>query len=218
LQVLRSRFEAGRRLERGVLADMKGEPSSEILGDSLEKLQESRAAMDKLSARFEQLRDINRKNRVIPEYEAALGRILRNHPAVERVSLRDARFANVARGSLRESNKKPIGSNLDQILGNIIEDLTILKTQLDQTIEAFRQVLPVAKQGGFAAMVLSGRAALPEKVLQSADMALVYAQFYNRACMTTIAADMQVYPKGLEWLKKPVKGWSGSSDIGSAPQ
>ncbi len=194
---------------------MKGETSENLLGDSLNKLQESRAAMDKLSAKFEELREINRKHKVIPEYQAALARILRNHPPIERVSLRDARFANVARGSLRESTRRPIGSNLDQILGNIIEDLTILKTQLDQTIVAFREVLPLAKQGGFAAMVLSGRAPLPEKVLQSADMALVFAQFYNRACMTTIAADMQVYPKGLEWLKKPVKGWGNSSDRGA---
>jgi len=204
---MRTRLEAGRKLERGVLADMKGESSSKLLRESLELLRESRAAMDKLTEQFQKLRQINRDNRVIPEYEAALRRILRNHPPVERVSLRDARFANVARGTLREGNKKPVGSNLDEILGNIIQDLEIVKTQLDQTINAFRQVLPVAEQGGFAAMVLSGRAALPEKVLQSADMILVFAQFYNRACMTTIAADMQVYPKGLEWLKKPVKGW-----------
>jgi hypothetical protein len=40
-------------------------------------------------------------------------------------------------------------------------------------------------------------------------MTLTFAQFFNRACAATIAADMQAYPKGLDWLKKPVKEWNG---------
>jgi hypothetical protein len=74
-------------------------------------------------------------------------------------------------------------------------------------MDAFREVLPVAEKGGFAAMVLSGRAPLPEKIMHSANLMMVYVQFYNRACQATIAADMQVYPKGLEWLKQPSKTW-----------
>jgi hypothetical protein len=210
LQVVKDRFEAGQRLERGVLADMKGESSAAVLREALQQLQESRAKMDTLSTKLERLREIARTNPLVPEYVAALDRILKSHPPIERVSLSESRFANVAKGTLREKTQGgPIGSNLDEILRNLVEDLTILKKQSDQTIEAFRDVLPTAEQGGFAAMVLSGRAPLPDKILQSADMTLTFAQFFNRACAATIAADMEAYPKGLEWLKKPVKGWKG---------
>jgi hypothetical protein len=204
LQVVKDRFEAGQRLERGVLADMKGESSAAVLREALQQLQESRAKMDTLSTKLERLREIARTNPLVPEYVAALDRILKSHPPIERVSLSESQ------GTLREKTQGgPIGSNLDEILRNLVEDLTILKKQSDQTIEAFRDVLPTAEQGGFAAMVLSGRAPLPDKILQSADMTLTFAQFFNRACAATIAADMEAYPKGLEWLQKPVKGWKG---------
>jgi len=192
-----------------VLADMKGEPSAAALKQALKQLKESRAAMDVLAEKLTRLREIASKNPLIPEYVTALDRILKDHPPVERISLTESRFANVARG--KKQHEASIGSNLDELLGNLIEDLDILRNQADQTIAAFRDVLPMAEQGGFAAMVLSGRAPLPDKVLQSADMTLTFAQFFNRACASTIAADMETYPKGLEWLKKPVKGWQGES-------
>ena len=90
-----------------------------------------------------------------------------------------------------------------QLLENLQGDLKILQVQTDRTIEAFENILPVARNGGFAAIVLSGRAPLPERVMHSVDQVMVYVQFHNRACMTAIAADMQVYPKGLEWIPKP---------------
>ena len=31
---------------------------------------------------------------------------------------------------------------------------------------------------------------------------VTYDRFYVQSCMTTIAATMQIYPKGFEWLKK----------------
>lgn len=208
--MVKARFEAGYSLERGVLADMKGEPSAPVIKEALQKLQDSRTAMDALTVKLERLREIGRTNPLIPEYVAALDRITKSHPPIERISFSESRFANVARGTLRgKKHEGPIGSNLDEILRSLLEDLAILKKQSDQTIEALRDVIPTAEQGGFAAMVLSGRAPLPEKVLQSADMTLTFAQFFNRACAATIAADMEAYPKGLEWLKKPVKGWKG---------
>ncbi len=206
--MLRAHLESGTLLEQGVLADMKGESGADLLKKSFEKFSESRALMDKLYAKLDELRQINNSNEGLPEYEAALRRILRDHPALERVSLTEVRFANIARGKHLEEYKKPIGSNLDELLANIQQDLSLLQKQFDETIIAFRAVLPVAEKGGVAALVLSGRAPFPEKVQQSADLMMVFAQYYNRACMATIAADMQVYPKGLEWLKPPSKGWS----------
>lgn len=207
--MVQHRFEAGRDLESGVLADMQNKPSAAVLKGALKQLQDSRAAMDELGAKLTSLREIAKKYPLEPAYVAALDKILKDHPPVERISLTESRFANVARG--KKQHEAPIGSNLDELLQNLSEDLSILKDQSDQTIQAFRDVLPMAEQGGFAAMVLSGRAPLPDKVLQSADMTLTFAQYFNRACAATIAADMETYPKGLEWLKKPVKGWTGES-------
>jgi hypothetical protein len=163
--------------------------------------------MDKLHAKLGELRDINRRNQVIPEHRVALARILRDHPPIERVRLTDSRFANVARGKLKQEYKGTVGKDLDSLLANIQSDLMLVAKQLDETMDAFREAMPLAEQGTFAGMVLSGRAPLPEKVMQSADLIMVLTQFYNRACQTTIAADMMVYPKGLEWLKKPSKDW-----------
>jgi hypothetical protein len=205
--VLQPRLEAGRLLEQGVLADMRGEPSAESLDGALKKLKQSRSNMDVFETRIKELRRIYNNNRVIPEYEIALRRILKNHGPLERVALSDVRYSNIARGTAKPEIRKPIGSNMDEILAHIQADLSVVRTQLDQTIDAFETVLPMADQGGFAAMVLSGRAPFPEKIMQSADLIMVYAQFYNRACQATIAADMQTYPKGLEWLKKPSKNW-----------
>jgi len=39
---------------------------------------------------------------------------------------------------------------------------------------------------------------------------MVYVQSFNRSCMTSIAADMQVYPKGFEWL--PKVNWKKDSE------
>lgn len=205
LGVLRSRMEAGRLLEMGVLADIQREPSAQILENALAKLKESRKQMDKLYAKIDELRKIEKNNKALPEHNAALDRILKNHPPIERVSLTNSRFANVSQARGVAVNYGPIGSSFDEMLANIQTDLTILQKEHDQAIEAFEAVLPAAKDGGFAAIVLSGRAPLPEKIMHSVDQMMVFVQSVDRACMATIAADMQVYPKGLEWL--PKAGW-----------
>ena len=113
------------------------------------------------------------------------------------------RFANVGAGSGVSINYGSIGTNFKQLLANLRSDLKVLQEETDRTIEAFGMVLPMAKRGGFASIVLSGRAPLPERVMHSVDQTMVFVQFHNRACMAAIAADMQVYPKGLEWIPKP---------------
>lgn len=198
-------MEAGRFLEMGVLADIKGEPASELLQNALGKLKESRKAMDALHAKFGDMRRIEQNNKALPEHTAALQRILKAYPPIERVSLMNSRFANVSQGSGVAVNYGQIGSSFDEMLANMQSDLLILEKEHDQAIEAFEAVLPAAKKGGFAAIVLSGRAPLPEKIMHSVDQMMVYVQFVDRACMASIAADMQVYPKGLDWL--PKAGW-----------
>jgi len=199
-------MEAGRLLEQGVLADMKGENSLPILEKALRKIKESRGHMDSLYDQIGKLIKIERSNKALPEHDDALDRILKNHPPVERVSLTQSRYAHVSIGAGVAINYGPIGRNFIELLSNLRADLKTLIAVTDQAIESFTTMLPAAKAGGFAAIVLSGRAPLPEKIMHSADQLMVYVQFHNRACMTAIAADMQVYPMGLEWLPKPRKG------------
>jgi hypothetical protein len=207
LEALAARLQAGRMLEKGVFADMNGKPSVEILKGSLTKMQEARRQLDSFYEKVGELRQLNRTHELIPQYSEALARVLADHPPLERVTLRQARFSNIAAGSLVRRRVERFGDDLDGVLASLQEDSVIVAKQLDETVAAFREVLPMAEQGGFAAMVLSGRAPLPEKVMQSSDLMMVFAHFYNRACQATIAADMHIYPKGLEWLKKPTKEW-----------
>ena len=203
VRMLGAQTEADHWLEQGVLADLRGQDAIPILERALRKLMDSRGEMDQAYQQIGKLIEIERNNRALPEHDAALERILRSYPPIERVSLTNTRFANIGAGTGVAINYGPIGANFMQLLENLQTDLKILQVETDRTIEAFANVLPVARQGGFAAIVLSGRAPLPERVMHSVDQTMVYVQFHNRACMAAIAADMQVYPKGLEWIPKP---------------
>ena len=201
--MLGARMEGGRLLETGVLTDMLNENSYPILEKALQKVKQSRASMDKLNDQIGKMIRIEESNKALPEHDIALGRILKNHPPIERVSLTQSRYANVSAAAGVAMNYGPIGSNFRELLGNLQTDLKILQGVTDQAIDSFNAMLPNARTGGFASIVLSGRAPMPERIMHSADQLMVYLQFHNRACMTAIAADMQVYPKGLEWLPKP---------------
>jgi hypothetical protein len=203
VRMLGAQTEADHWLEQGVLADLKGQDAIPILDKAVAKLKESRAEMDRAYTQIGKLIEIEQENKALPEHDAALDRILRAHPPLERVSLTNTRFANIGAGTGVAIHYGPVGANFRQLLENLQSDLKILQTVTDRTIEAFDSVLPMARKGGFASIVLSGRAPLPERVMHSVDQAMVYVQFHNRACMVAIAADMQVYPKGLEWIRKP---------------
>ena len=203
VRMLGAETEADHWLEQGVLADLRGQDSFPILEKALRKLKESREEMDNAHRQIEKLIEIERSNKAIPEHDIALERILRSYPPIERVSLTNTRFANIASGNGVAINYGPIGANFKQLLENLQSDLKVLEVETDRSIEAFTAVLPLAKKGGFASIVLSGRAPLPERIMHSVDQTMVYVQFHNRACMAAIAADMQVYPKGLEWIPKP---------------
>ena len=205
LHVLKDRVEADNFLEQGVLADIEGKPAEEKLEKAMASLKASRDEMEDLYKRIGDLREYDHTHKPLPEHIFALGRILAAQPELERVSLTDSRFANVSKSEEPVIHKGPIGKDFDSLLSNLQEDLKILQIETDETIKAFAAVMPLAKNGGFAAMVLSGRAPLPEKIMHTVDQTMVYVQFFNRACMTSIAADMQVYPKGFEWL--PQVNW-----------
>ena len=205
LELLKARVDADNYLELGVLADIKGEDAEEHLNNALRSLRASRKHMDTLYEQLGELRKYDRTHKTLPEHEVALQRILKNHPPIERVSLTNSRFSNISHNQGIAINYGPVGRNFDELLEILQSDLKILQVETDEVIEAFISVMPLAKNGGFAAMVLSGRAPLPEKIMHTVDQTMVYVQHFNRACMTSISADMQVYPKGFEWL--PEVNW-----------
>jgi len=210
MHLLKERMAADHYLELGVLEDIKGKPAERYLNKALASLKKSRKEMDNLYSQIGLLRKHDKEHKPLPDHIKALDRILKSQPPIERVSLTHSRFANLSQYEKAVTNLGPIGNDFDDMLSNLQSDLKMLSLATDETIAAFVSAMPLAKNGGFAAMVLSGRAPLPEKIMHTVDQTMIYVQFFNRACMTSIAADMLVYPKGFEWLpkvnwKKPVE-------------
>lgn len=155
--------------------------------------------MDTLDTKLQELMAIHAAGKQVPEFDAAVVKILKEQPAIERVSLHGKRYSTIS-GGKPEPLASP-GRDLAEVMKNQRQDLAVVRKQLKETIEAFRAVLPVADKGEFAALMLSGRAGFADRIQESVDMLGVFQQSYIRACMTTIAATMQIYPAGLKWLK-----------------
>jgi hypothetical protein len=203
--VLPTSFASGDALEKGIAAELNGKPNAALLRQSYDLSVRTVDKIDVMLAQLRKLRALGRSAPLQPEFEAALAKILAASPPIERVSLSNARYANIGESVQAGEHLGSTGKNLDEVIGNLIGDLEILRAQLVHTNAAFRDVLPVAETGGFSSMVLSGRSAFPDGVMQGEDMLSTYIRFYSRACLTTISATMQSYPKGMGWLPKPMK-------------
>lgn len=182
------------------MAELTGKPQPQLFKTALERFFEAYSLMEKLNGKFVELIGIDASGKLDPLFSAALTKILSEHPSMERVSLHGVRFANIAQ-ERQGSRIVPLGQDLAALMTEQREDLGIVRSQLKETIEAFRAVIPAAENGQFAALMLSGRAGFADKIQQAVDLIQVYAQRYTRGCMTTIAATMQVYPAGLAWVK-----------------
>jgi len=152
-----------------------------------------------LDQRLTELRRIHARGVQDKGFADALARILGEAPPIERVQLGGRRYANVAREGQPAASRPP--RDLAEIMEFQQEDLRILKRQLDETIQAFRAVLPFADRHEFAALILSGRQGFSDKIQQSVDLIGTFTRFYTRSCMPTIDATMQIYPAGLGWLR-----------------
>lgn len=203
LKFLRSHYEADDLLEKGVLAELRGEPRPELFRAALLKFEEALEWAQVLDRQLGELTAIHQGKEVNPLFMKSLGKILAEHPPVERVQLHDVRYANIARMRQEAAAPPPMGKDLMVIVADQRHDLGIVSKQLRETVEAFRNVLPLAEEGQFAALMLSGRAGFADKIQQSVELVETFARYYSLSCMTTIAATMQVYPSGLEWLKAP---------------
>ncbi len=192
-------YEADDLLERGVLADMSGKPQPALFRQALARFKECSAAMALLDRKMGELIAIHEKGKPVPEFGETLRKILEQGGPVPRVSLTGVRYANVARD--QQQPPKDFPKDLASIMAAQRSDLQILKKQLDGMIAAFTDVMPLGEKGEFSAALLSGRHGFADKVQQSVYLTGVFVQFYVSTCMATIDATMQVYPKGLEWLK-----------------
>ena len=203
MKMLPANFRSGDELERGVLTELRGKKAPKNFSESLRWYQRTLSEADQLAARITELREIGKKAPLLPEFEAALAKVLADHTVVERVSRTSARYSNLGQGRQVDRNMGKFGQNLDVVLAAIQFDLQLVRDNLRETISEFRKVSEVANEGGLAALILSGRASFPELVMQGEDMMTTFIRFYGLACMTTIVATMQVYPKGLEFLPQP---------------
>lgn len=186
-------------LERGVLAELRGKPKPALFHEALAEFQNSARGMARLDNELAALQEVHRRGKEDPVFAEALGRILRDAPPIERVSLSGRRYSNVAASSPTAQRPKPV--SLADIMEQQRQDLAIVRKQMDETIIAFKSVLPLADRGEFAALILSGRLGFSDKIQQSVDLMGTFGRFYTKGCSATIDATMQIYPKGLGWLR-----------------
>ncbi len=201
--VLLKRLEAGRLLSQAVLADMRQEPTLELLNQSLTALQEVKQQLGQLTQDLAMLKQIDAANESIPEYDLALTRLLNSHPPVQRVSLINQRFANISRNNVVETHYGPLGRSYDELLTNLDHDLKLLIDIHDKALADFQAIMGKVEKGGIAALLFFGRSPFPDRLMFAGAQVMTYAQHFNAACATTMAAALYVYPKGLEWLVKP---------------
>ncbi len=187
------------------MAELSGAAKPQLFHQALARFEESNRLMEQLDRKMGELSEILKSDSLDPTFAASLQRILNDHPPLERVSTTGVRFANIGQESAAARPPQAFGRSLADIMKSQRDDLEIVRRQLKETIEAFRVVLPAADKGEFAALMLSGRAGFADKIQEAVNQIQVFAQFYTRSCMTTIAATMQAYPAGLKWLKDSVQ-------------
>jgi len=192
-------------LEKGVLAEFE----KAVQGTSLKPyhyqetyyaLNSLKLKLDVLQIKLTELRAIAADGDTTPEFDAALTKILSASKNIGRLSTTGVRYADIGgKGGKEAQQTSMVG--IVGILDAQLADLKILRPVLDQVVDGLRDALPLAEKGEFAKVMLSGRNAFADKMPQFTDMISGYERMYVQTCMATIAATMQVYPKGFEWLK-----------------
>ncbi len=194
---------ANAQLEVGILAEFKNrlDPNISIqpqaFHDTLGDLRQLNMAMERYLDEVGALEKLNSACKKQANLVAALTGILKESRPLQRLSLRGVRYADS--GGLKTEQSAPI-LNQAGILAAWRTDAKILQQVLGEVITDLRNAIPLAEKGEFASMMLSGRRGFGDKMPQFTDMFSAYERLYVRTVMATIAATMQVYPKGYEWL------------------
>jgi hypothetical protein len=195
--------QANAPLEAGVLAEFEHKQDNskplrpELFRETMKGLMELSAHLAELDAKLNDLGQFVSSRKVTPVFDLTLARMLKEDRPIERLSTSGVRYAEVA----------GIASNQGVVdgMGGIIraqrQDLGLLRNKLDEVVSGLRDAIPLAEKGEFAPVMLSGRNSFGDRMPQFTDMISAFERLYVRTCMTTIAATMQIYPQGFEWLK-----------------
>lgn len=198
--------EANSHLENGVIAEFESKlninrrPDAKQFHNALEGYLRLKKAMIEYDKSIQALQKVDSKCDKIKIYEETLSKIFAEGRPLPRLTKSGVRYADAA--GLAAVKVTPI-TNTTEILAAWRVDLKILQETLDEVIKGLRDALPLAEKGEFAAVMLSGRNAFGDKMPQFTEMFSAYKRLYVRTVMATIAATMQVYPVGYEWLNKP---------------
>lgn len=209
-QAVKLWHESNAPLEAGVLAEfehtidakkpLKPERFRQTLA-ALQKLDVQLAVLDRtLAVVIDSLE--GKDDEITPGFNDAVAKLLHESRDIRRVSQIGNRYADIATGG-QGSNAMP-----DSVLGIYKAqraDLKIVRGLLSDVMAGLRDAIPLAEKGEFARVMLSGRNAFGDKMPQFTDMFSAYDRFYVQSCMATIAATMQIYPAGFEWLKTSKK-------------
>ena len=200
--------KANSQLEKGILAEFQSKLDarvgiqSQAFQSALALLRQLENVMGRYSNEVQILQKLNAACKKQASLVAALSKVLHEARPLIRLSTRGVRYSDT--GGLTTKKSPPIRNQAD-ILNAWQTDLGILTKVLREVIVDLRDAIPLAERGNFASMMLSGRRGFADKMPQFTDMFSAYERLYVRTVMATIAATMQVYPKGYEWLTAPRK-------------
>ena len=189
-------------LEEGILAELDQKKNPGKFKAALIEYEAMSKQMQKLAKKLDELMEIDKRGKKVAVYEEALKGIIREDRPFERVSNVGTRYALTAGG---KAGPVDAISGSSDILRAQQADLQILQRKLDVVLDALRSAIPLADRSEFVPVMLSGRNAFGDVMPQFTDMMSAYDRFYARSCMATIAATMQAYPAGFEWLPKQGK-------------
>lgn len=190
-------------LEEGILTEFDQKKDVGKFKSALNEYEGMAKQMNKLAKKLDELMEIDKSGKKVAVYEEALRGIIREDKPFERVSNVGTRYALAAGDKTGQIDA--ISGSAD-ILRAQRADLQVLQRKLDVVLDALRSAIPLAERSEFVPVMLSGRNAFGDVMPQFTDMMSAYDRFYARSCMATIAATMQAYPAGFEWLSKtPIK-------------
>jgi hypothetical protein len=197
--------DANTPLEEGVLAEFKyhtgegKELKPELYRETLFQLQKLDRQFAVLKSRLIAMDKFVQTMDIAEGFESTLTKILAESTEVRRLSQSSMRYSDVGGKAAKEPDPM---NGIRGIIKAQVEDLDILDTVLADVIVGLRDAMPLAEKGEFAAVMLSGRNMFGDRNPQFTNLFSAYERLYVTSCMATIAATMQVYPTGFEWLSK----------------
>lgn len=198
-------------LEKGVLAEFENRAGMdtalrpELFRETLFHLNKLNEQFLILRSRLVAMEKFVGQMEIADGFDETLTKILAEDTSIIRLSQVAARYSDVGGGEAAYRKKATNPKSIVGIRGIIhaqMEDLDILIKVLRDVKKGLRDAIPLAEKGEFAKVMLSGRNMFGDRNPQFTDLFNAYERLYVQSCMATIAATMQVYPNGFEWLEE----------------